>query len=90
MNIITFSFILRLEKMSSLPLLSVSPIYLGSAECKGGNMIYMVTVFRSFFIPFYKWIFKIEGKKYLLFLDGHSVVDCTVWHDGYLCAVIQS
>lgn len=90
LNIITFSFTLWLEKMSSLLLLSVPPIYLGSTEGEGGSMIYMVIVFKSVFIPFYKWLFKTEGKKCILFLDGNNVVGCTVQHDSYLPAVIQS
>lgn len=68
MEIITFSFILQLEKNISPSFLSVFPIYLGSAEGKGGNVIYMAIVFRSSFIPFYKWIFKIEGEKCIFFL----------------------
>lgn len=38
--------------MSSLSFLSISPIYVGKAEGNGGNVIHMVIVFKTFFIPF--------------------------------------
>lgn len=63
--------------MSSLSFLSVSPIYLGKAEGNGGNVIHMVIVFKTFFIPFYKQVFKLEGEKRIFPLDGDNVVCCT-------------
>lgn len=65
--------------MSFLSLLLVHPIHLGSAEGEGGN-IYMVMFFKNFSILSYKWFFKIEGKKCILFTDSNRIVDCTMWH----------
>lgn len=64
--------------MNSLSFLSVSPIYLGKAEGNGGNVIHMVIVFKTFSIPFYKWVFKSEGEKWIFPLDGDNVVHYTV------------
>lgn len=75
--------------MSSLSFLSVSPIYLGKAEGNGGNVINMVIVFKTFFIPFYKWVFKLEGVK----VHNDNVVCCTPNSGGVdscLCVVMQS
>lgn len=42
--------------MSFLSFLSVSLIYLGKAEGNGGNVIHMVIVSKTSFIPFCKWV----------------------------------
>lgn len=42
-----------------------------------GEVIHMVIVFKTFFIPFYKRVFKLEGEKRIFPLDGDNVLCCT-------------